>query len=205
MTLRVSGPGLAGLSVFGAGMAFCGAAEAHLESSGLGPFYDGLLHLLSSPDDLVPVVALSLLAGLRGARLSRLVVCLLPASWFIASLAGMAATGVQENPPLGTALSFILLGGLVLTDARVPPWLMLFLTIVLGAIHGWFNGSGMGGSVTGVVALLGVAATVFVCCALVAAPVSHISVNWQRIAVRVLGSWIAAAGLLLAGWSFRGV
>src|SRR5262249_40787936 len=28
--------------------------EAHLNSTGLGPFYDGALHLLQSPEDLIP-------------------------------------------------------------------------------------------------------------------------------------------------------
>src|SRR5664279_2478816 len=46
-------------------------AEAHLNSTGLGPFYDGLIHFLMSPEDLVPVLALALLAGLRGASYGR--------------------------------------------------------------------------------------------------------------------------------------
>ena len=47
----------------------CGAlpADAHLNSTGMGPFYDGLMHFLMSPEDIVPVLALALLAGLRGA------------------------------------------------------------------------------------------------------------------------------------------
>ena len=44
-------------------------AEAHLNSTGMGPFYDGLMHFLMSPEDIVPVLALALLAGLRGAQL----------------------------------------------------------------------------------------------------------------------------------------
>ena len=35
----------------------------------MGPIYDGLMHFLMSPEDLVPALALALLAGLRGARL----------------------------------------------------------------------------------------------------------------------------------------
>ena len=33
---------------------------AHLVTSGLGPVYDGILHLFSTPEDLLPVLALSL-------------------------------------------------------------------------------------------------------------------------------------------------
>jgi hypothetical protein len=38
-----------------------GVAKAHLINSGLGPFYDGVLHLLLSPADLLGVVVLALL------------------------------------------------------------------------------------------------------------------------------------------------
>ena len=40
-------------------------AHAHLMTTGLGPFYDGLTHLLVSPECLLPMIALALLAGLR--------------------------------------------------------------------------------------------------------------------------------------------
>jgi hypothetical protein len=48
------------------------ALEAHLNPTGLGPIYDGCLHLLLSPEDLAPALALALLAGLRGAHYGRL-------------------------------------------------------------------------------------------------------------------------------------
>ena len=56
-------------------------AQAHLVNSGLGPFYDGVLHLLLSPNDLLGLVALGLLAGLRGPAASRLTVIALPITW----------------------------------------------------------------------------------------------------------------------------
>jgi urease accessory protein len=52
-------------------------------------------------------------------------------------------------------------------------------------------------------ALCGIAAAVFVVVALVAAFVCRLRAPWTRIAVRVAGSWIAAIGLLLAGWALR--
>ena len=64
-------------------------AMAHLVTSGLGPFYDGALHLVISPDDLLGLLAVTLLAGLCGARAGRLTVIFLPFSWFAAGLAGL--------------------------------------------------------------------------------------------------------------------
>jgi urease accessory protein len=46
-------------------------------------------------------------------------------------------------------------------------------------------------------------ATLFVTVALAAALVVAIWAPWARIAVRVAGSWIAAVGLLMLGWSLR--
>ena len=45
--------------------------------------------------------------------------------------------------------------------------------------------------------------TLFVTVALAAALVVALRAPWTRIAVRVAGSWIAAIGLLLLGWSLR--
>ena len=39
--------------------------EAHLVTTGLGPVYDGIGHLVLSPEDWVPVLALGLFVGLK--------------------------------------------------------------------------------------------------------------------------------------------
>jgi hypothetical protein len=41
-------------------------AAAHLVTTGMGPVYDGIGHLLLTPEDLVPALAMALYAGLRG-------------------------------------------------------------------------------------------------------------------------------------------
>ncbi|MEK6197514.1 MAG: hypothetical protein N2B58_05005 [Desulfobacterales bacterium] len=40
--------------------------------------------------------------------------------------------------------------------------------------------------------------------AIVSAFVVSLKLPWTRIAVRVAGSWVAAMGLLMIGWFFRG-
>ena len=52
-------------------------------------------------------------------------------------------------------------------------------------------------------ALLGIGAGVFVVVTLVAGLVAPLKHMWMRTAARVLGSWMAAIGLLLIGWFFR--
>ena len=68
-------------------------ARAHLMNSGFGPFYDGLAHPLMSPEDILPAVAMTLLAGLNGARYGRWVLATLPAAWLLWRTRGFAARG----------------------------------------------------------------------------------------------------------------
>jgi hydrogenase/urease accessory protein HupE len=181
----------------------CGAAEAHLNATGMGPIYDGLMHFLGSPEDLVPALALALLAGLRGAAYGRLTMFTLPAAWLLGSLFGLSAT-LTGASTLGASLWFLLLGGLVVADAKLSLRLMTALSCLLGLVHGYLNGTGMGLSVPSIVATLGLAAAVFVLVVLFAALVVQLRAQWARIAVRVGGSWIAASGVLMLGWSIRG-
>jgi len=181
----------------------CGAAEAHLNATGMGPIYDGLMHFLLSPEDLVPALALALLAGLRGAPFGRLAMFALPAAWLMGSLFGLSAA-VASTGTLGASFWFLLLGGLVVADAKLSLRSMTVLSALLGLVHGYLNGTGMGVTAPAVVAAVGLAAAVFVLVVLVAALVVRLRAQWARIAVRVGGSWIAASGLLMLGWSIRG-
>jgi hydrogenase/urease accessory protein HupE len=177
-------------------------AHAHLVNTGLGPFYDGLSHFALTPEDLLPALALALLAGLRGARAGRLALFTLPAAWLAGGLAGLAFPATGSTAVVTTA-SFLLLGGLVAADARLRPAWVGAIAVVLGLVHGYFNGSAMAAAKLGALGLVGIVSAVFVLVALVAALVVALRAPWARIAVRVAGSWIAAAGLLLLGWSLR--
>lgn len=181
----------------------CAPAEAHLNATGMGPAYDGLLHFLTSPEDLVPALALALLAGLRGAAYGRRAMFTLPAAWLLGSLLGSSAAAASTGM-LGASFWFLLLGGLVVADAKLSLRAMTALAALLGLVHGYLNGTGMGLSLFALVAALGVAAAVFAVVVLVAALVVQLRAQWARVAVRVAGSWIAASGLLMLGWTLRG-
>lgn len=175
--------------------------EAHLNTTGLGPVYDGLLHFLLSPEDFVPVLALALYAGLRGSPHSRQALFTLPAAWLAAGFVGMTLSTAAGGTL--TALSFLLLGGLVAADVKLSLQATTALAALLGFLHGYLNGAAMGQPGAGSLALVGLVLGVFVLIALSAAFVTRLRWPWTRIAVRVLGSWIAASGLLMLGWSMR--
>ena len=180
------------------------SAQAHLVNSGLGPFYDGALHLLLSPGDLLGLVALALLAGLRGARAGRLVVIVLSVTWLLAGAIGMNLFTAPELPWLSVTF-FTLLGLLVAVDARLSPATIAAIAVVYGMLHGLLNGSALAANGAGLVSLLGIAVTVLLITLLTAAAVVPVRVLWARIIVRVAGSWVAAVGMLMLGWLAQGV
>jgi hydrogenase/urease accessory protein HupE len=167
----------------------------------LGPVYDGLLHFVLSPEDLIPVFALALYGGLRGAPYGRRALFTLPAAWLAAGFIGMTLS--TSSGSALTAFSFILLGGLVAADVKLSLQATTVLAALLGFLHGYLNGAALVQPGAGSLALVGLVSGVFVLVALSAAFVTRLHFPWTRIAVRVLGSWIAASGLLMLGWNMR--
>jgi hydrogenase/urease accessory protein HupE len=184
-------------------IAICPApAEAHLNATGMGPVYDGMAHFLMSPEDVVPVLALALLVGMRGASYGRRALFVLPAAWLLGGFVGLPESATNGSAVL-SAIWFLLLGGLLAADVQVPLVITTLLAVVLGLDKGYLNGAGMGQPGTAALALVGLVSAVFVMIAVVSAFVVTLRAEWARIAVRVAGSWIAASGLLMLGWTFR--
>ena len=179
------------------------AAQAHLVNSGLGPFYDGALHLLLSPGDLLGLVAAALLAGLRGARAGRFTVIALPIAWMLAGLVGLGMPAGLQLEWL-SVLSFMILGVLVAADLALTPASVAAIAAAYGALHGLLNGSALAAVGEGPLSLAGLAATVAVVALLASAAVVPLKASWARIVVRVGGSWVAAVGLLMLGWIAKG-
>jgi urease accessory protein len=154
-----------------------------------------------SPDDLVPAFALALLAGQCSAEVARRVLFVLPIAWLAGGVAGLSVAAAP--PPDLTWLIFMVLGGLVAAHLRPPGAAVVALACALGLLKGFINGSGMNAAGAGIAPLIGITATVFVVTTLAA--VAPIAFTWApaKIALRVLGSWTAATGLLLLGWSLR--
>ena len=178
------------------------SAEPHLNATGMGPVYDGMAHFLMSPEDLVPVLALALLAGLRGASYGRRALFVLPSAWLIGGLLGLPQSAANSSA-IVSPFWFLLLGGLAAADIELPLVIATLLALLLGLNKGYVNGAGLGQPQTAIVALAGLTSAVFVTIALASAFVVRLRAQWARIAVRVAGSWIAAIGVLLLGWAFR--
>ena len=176
-------------------------AAAHLVTTGMGPVFDGVGHLLLTPEDLVSALSVALYAGLRGRWPGRRALFFLPLAWFLGGVIGLFMGGQQVFPL--PALSFLILGVLIATDLRLPTNYFTVLIVLVGLIHGFFNGLALKDG-PGSLGLVGIMATLFVLVALVSAFVVSMKPPWTRIAVRVTGSWVAAIGILMIGWFMRG-
>ena len=177
-------------------------AEAHLMNTGFGPFYDGLTHLFFTPEDLLQVIALSLLAGLRGPAVGRAVLFALPVSWLVGSIAGLLLAAQLAFPAVSAVMA-IALGSLVAADKRLRPDIVIAITIAAGFFNGALNGMEVSRSGSSALLVLGVATSVFVALALLAGQAASLRAVWARTAARVAGSWIAASGLFMLGWALR--
>ena len=180
------------------------AAQAHLVTSGLGPFYDGALHLLLSPDELLGLLALALLAGLRGTKAARAAVIALPIAWLVGGGIGLALPVTLDLAWL-SVVSFILLGVLVVVDARLPPVIIAGLAGVYGALHGLLSGSTLATMGAGIPSLFGIVLTALLLVLLASAALVPLKAFWTQVAIRVVGSWVVAVGMLMLGWLAQSV
>jgi hypothetical protein len=180
------------------------AAQAHLVATGMGPIYDGVTHFGLSPEDYLPVIALAFFAGLRGAPTSRLLLAVLPLAWMVGGLAAFAGFA----PPAAalaaaTAAMFLVIGGALAANLDLPRAASAAVAAGLGALRGVADLAGVTASLPHLGSLTGMAAGVFVVFAIAASLILPLTRAWMVVAVRVSGSWLAASGLLLAGWVWR--
>jgi urease accessory protein len=193
---------LARLALAAAALAFgAQAAEAHLVSTGVGPVYDGMAHFALTPEDIIPTVGMALLAGLRGPAHGRAALFALPSGWLVGGVVG-EALGVPWGDS-ASALSMLAIGGLVALDAPLAPGLVLVIAGFVGALHGYGDGSSNPLDGNGIASLVGMVIAATVAFTVAAGLALPLRTRVARTAMRVIGSWIAAAGLLLLGWSLR--
>ena len=176
-------------------------AHAHLLETGLGPVYDGIAHFALTPEDLLPALALAVLAGLRGSDHARRAIFVLPLAWLLAGFFG-ASLKVSLPDSLSWA-PLLVLGGLVAADFRLSVAATTALAVALGLFLGLANGDAMAQAGPGFRGVVGIVSAAFIFTTLGTACAVAWNSGWLRIAWRVVGSWIAASGLLLLGWSLR--
>ena len=175
-------------------------ARAHLMQTGFGGFYDGLAHLFITPSDLLLVLGLACLAGQNGPAVARTLCAVLPVAWL---MGGWIGQGLNE-PALGsllTTVGFVAVGVLVALEVPMAAGPLASLAAGCGLLFGVVNGATMAPGSGLSLDLLGTVSGVACVSVLVGGQAIQCRgrASWMRMALRVLGSWIAAAGLLGLG------
>lgn len=164
----------------------------------LGP----ALHILTEPDHLVACFAIGLLAGQRASR-NELIALL--GAFLLAFLISFSAaallriTAFESLDAYASAASLMAVGVLVAVPRLAILGVAVVVAVGTGVVHGVANGLAAPGQLA--VAGAGNAAALIAIagCALAAL----LKAPWGVIAVRVLGSWAAALGLILFGIALR--
>jgi hydrogenase/urease accessory protein HupE len=116
-------------------------------------------------------------------------------------MAGVAAPTVAVSSM--TAALYLLIGGCLAAKWAPTRTLTMALGVGLGLLRGWAGFMDAPADPARAASLAGVAAAVFVALALSASITLPLRQGWTITAARVAGSWLAALGLLLAGWILR--
>ena len=172
--------------------------EAHSVNKQFGDFYGGMLHPITALEHLVPILGLGLLAGQQGTTRARWVLLLFPIGLLVGTT---VATGMEPSSLVEwfNRVSFVVLGAVIAGAVRLPLPVLAASAIVLGFSHGYENTADISSSVAVHLFIPGVIVTgIFMIAVFAAASVSRV-VEWQKMAIRVIGSWIAAIGILLIG------
>lgn len=183
------------------------SAQAHIIGARLGDFYAGVTHPMTDLQDVILWVALSLLAGSLGAARARPLIVLFP----IGLVIGLAiATSLEAGfeGALAAAAMLVALGLIVALELQLHIVLLCALALALALMRGAANAGGIGPETSQPLYAAGMAAVGYVVVTLVMALTlafrgeDGASPGWRRIAVRALGSWIAAVGLMMGGLAF---
>jgi urease accessory protein len=178
-------------------------AHAHSPVKGLGDFYNGLLHPLTTPSHVLILIALGLLAGRRRPptlKAPMTVFLVVSAAALVAATMG----GVKNLPsvlPLGVALA----AGILLALDTNPPALPFCALCGAGALVLGLDSAVESASRAGVVkTLLGnwISLGVLVCDIALYVSMGG-DARWLKVALRVAGSWLIAISLLMLAFSLR--
>jgi urease accessory protein len=178
-----------------------GPAVAHEVVAGIGGFYGGLLHPLLVPAHVLALTGLGLFIGAQPRRLWAGLTGAFATSLIIGVIAIVSAASPLYQDDVVVAVAAV--AGMLVALARpiaallgVPFVAIAGVAIMLDSVPHEISMQ------TTFVALVGTVVAVFGVTICVAAAARAAARDWQRIGVRILGSWIAASAILVLALKF---
>ncbi|MBR0706581.1 HupE/UreJ family protein [Bradyrhizobium liaoningense] len=179
------------------------AAEAHIVAARLGDFYMGVVHPLTDLQDVVLWTATGVLAGTLGAAKGRWLIAVFP----LGLLAGLLLGHVfgAASTQLADAAMMLAIGLLLAGAAQVPTVLLCAMAFAVAVIRGAANGADLAPETDRLLFAAGLTCIGYAAITLTMALTAVFkrtnpdsATSWRTIAVRALGGWIAAIGLMMA-------
>lgn len=180
------------------------SAKAHIIGARLGDFYAGAAHPLTDLRDVTLWVALGMLAGSLGASKARPLLLLFPFGLAVGVTSAMTLNATSEGALLAAG-ALVLLGALLALELRIPAVALGGLALVLAAMRGAANAAAIGPETNWLLFVAGLSIAGYIVVTLVSAATLAFRDEgddtraWRRIAIRALGSWLAALGLMMGG------
>jgi urease accessory protein len=165
---------------------------------GVGDFYAGMLHPLTAIEWALPMVALSFLAGQQGREVSLSVLAVFPAALAAGAIAGYLSP-VTVPTEIATVGLMALLGLLVAWAGSIPLKVSVALAALVGFAVGFANGSDLTPATSVWRFIPGLSLVGLMLITYGVGLIRWLKAPWTKIGIRVLGSWIAAVGILILG------
>jgi urease accessory protein len=180
-------------------LTFADAARAHDPVPGVSGFPGGLLHPVFVPAHLLALVGLGLFIGQQHARWAA---ALFFAGGLVAGLGAIAAAVGETQANTVLLLTAGITGGLAALAAPAPPVIGWLLAVVTGAAIGLDSPPQVISVSEATIMLIGTGLGAFIVLIVVGACAALLRREWQRIGVRVIGSWTAASAILVLAMRF---
>jgi urease accessory protein len=171
------------------------AVAAH-PIKGVGDFYSGMLHPLTALEFLLSWIALALFAGQQGRKTALLALAIFPSALVLGAILGTVVASPAWLPAMNLVLIPIL-GLAVVLAISFPTPAAVILVALVGLLHGLANGAEITAPVSPWRFIPGLAIIAVLVLAYGIGLVRSAKKPWTRIAVRVAGSWITAAGIMV--------
>ncbi len=178
-------------------------AEAHSPIKGLGTFYNYMLHPLLVPAHALLLIAIALMLGQQGRDRAGTGIIL----FALSLVAGLSVSGAGIDASLGEPVLLagsLIVGGTVSLGRRLPRIAVLAAAAIAGLVIGLDSAAESSGMRDTVLAYAGLTTGILyfaiVVCGLTVGLLEH----WQRIAVRIAGSWIVAASVMVLALMLAG-
>jgi hydrogenase/urease accessory protein HupE len=175
------------------------AAVAAHPMKGVGDFYSGMLHPLTALEFLLSWIALAMFAGQQGRKTALLALAIFPSALVLGASLGTVVASPAWLPAMNLVLIPIL-GLAVVLAISFPTPATVILVALVGLLHGLANGAEITAPVSPWRFIPGLATIAVLVLAYGIGLVRTVKKPWTRIAVRVAGSWITAAGIMICAF-----